>query len=51
MFNRNTTALSLPKSEKVRGYEIKRLALGGYLNALDLLQAFPTSLIEFLYYA
>jgi len=46
MLKKNTAALSLPKSKTVRGYEIKRLALGGYIRAFELLQEFPTDLME-----
>lgn len=38
---RNTVALSLPQSETVRGYEIRRLPLGGYLAALEELRRAP----------
>jgi len=43
---KNTAALSLPKSKTVRGYEIKRLALGGYLQAVALIQEFPAQLMS-----
>jgi len=46
MLTKNTAALSLPQNRTVRGYEVKRLALGGYLRAIDLLQGFPTDLME-----
>ena len=46
MPTKNTASLSLPRSTMVRGYEIKRLALGGYLRAVELLQEFPTDLME-----
>ena len=37
----NSVELSLPKSKTVRGYEIKRMPLGAYLQALQLMQEFP----------
>jgi len=46
MPTKNTATLSLPKTKTVRGYEIKRLALGGYLQAIDLIQEFPTQLMN-----
>lgn len=41
----NTTTLSLPKSKTVRGYEIRRLPLGGYLLAIESLQKLPQDII------
>lgn len=47
MLNRNgSTRLSIPKSQTVRGYEIKRLPLGAYLDAIDRVQEFPAELAE-----
>lgn len=46
MPSKNTAALSLPKSKTARGYEIKRLALGGYLQAIALVQEFPAKLMS-----
>jgi len=45
MSTKNTASLSLPKSKTVRGYEIKRLPLGGYLQAVEALQALPGDLL------
>ena len=42
----STLVVSLPKAKTVRGYDMKRLPLGGYLTALELIQEFPTSLLE-----
>jgi len=41
----NTAALSLPKTRTVRGCTIRRLALGGYLQAIGTLQGFPSELL------
>ena len=38
MHAKSSAALSLPMSETVRGYEIKRLAIGQYLLALEALR-------------
>ena len=41
----DSAALSLMKSETVRGYEIRRLPLGEYLRALDALRGAPRTLL------
>jgi hypothetical protein len=41
----DTVGLSIPKARMVRGYEIKRLPLGGYLKALDAAQTLPGELM------
>jgi len=46
MSTKNTAAISLPKSKIVRGYEVKRLALGGYLQAMERVQEFPARLMD-----
>jgi len=46
MQTKNTAALSLPQSKTVRGYEVKRLALGGYLQAIHTLNTLPSDLLE-----
>lgn len=46
MTTKNTAAISLPKGRTVRGYRIQRLALGGYLSAIQLLQDLPGELME-----
>lgn len=46
MATKNTASLSLPKAKQVRGYEVKRLALGGYLSAIQLLQDLPGDLLS-----
>ena len=46
MHSKNTAALSLPQSKTVRGYEVKRLALGGYLQAIHTLNTLPGGLLE-----
>ncbi len=45
MFGKTTAALSLPKTRTVRGYEIKRLPIGGYLQAIEALQDLPGDLL------
>ena len=42
----STAALSLPKSRTVRGYEIKRLPMGKYLEAMQLLRDIPGDVAE-----
>ena len=44
--NKSTVRLSLPESKKVRGHEIRRLPIGGYLQALELLRNAPQGLME-----
>ncbi|WP_250228613.1 hypothetical protein [Anaeropeptidivorans aminofermentans] len=39
------TGLSLPRSKKVCGYEIKKLPIGGYLNALERIKEFPADFL------
>lgn len=46
MTEKRTAAVSLPKSVRVRGCEIKRLALGGYLLAVEALQELPGELMS-----
>jgi len=46
MPRKNTAALSLPQSRTVRGYEIRRLALGAYLQAMHTLDTLPGDLLE-----
>ena len=46
MPTKNTAALSLPKTKTVRGCEIKRLPLGGYLQAVELLRGAAGDLLE-----
>jgi len=43
---KNTASLSLPQSKTVRGYDIHRLALGGYLQAVHTLNTLPGDLLE-----
>ena len=42
----NAIDLSLPKSITVRGYEIRRMPLGKYLQAIRLLETFPRETAE-----
>lgn len=41
----NSIRASVPKGRMVRGYEIKRMPLGAYLEALDLMQNAPTEIL------
>lgn len=41
--------VSLPRSRKVRGYEIKRMPLGAYLIAMQRLQNFPAEALEIVF--
>ncbi len=42
----DSISLSLPRSRKVCGYEIKKVPLGAYLKAMRNLQDFPAQLME-----
>ena len=42
----DSAALSLMKSETVRGYKIRRLPLGDYLRVLDTLKETPRTLLR-----
>lgn len=43
---KTSAALSIPMSETVRGYEIKRLPLGRYMQALEALRSAPEAIIQ-----
>lgn len=43
---KNSVSLSLPQSEMVRGYEVKRLPLGAYLSAMEALRTAPKAILE-----
>ena len=45
MFKKNTTMLSLEKSRMVRGYEIKRLPLGAYLETVEIIREAPMQML------
>ena len=45
----NSIEVSLPKSKTVCGYEIKKMPLGAFLSATQLLQDAPADLIEAMY--
>lgn|GEM_PF-1233949 len=45
MNTKNTDTISLSRSKTVRGYEVKRLALGGYLQAIHTLNTLPGALL------
>ena len=42
----NSLDLSMPQSRTVRGYEIRRLPLGAFLQALKLVEEFPPRMME-----
>ena len=46
---RSRASLSLPGTRKVRGYEIKRLPLGGYVAALQKLQDLPQNAMTLMF--
>ena len=45
----NTIRASVPKSKTIHGYEIKRMPLGAYLEALDMIKTAPAELLEILF--
>lgn len=45
-YDKVTTAVSLGKSVTVRGYEIKRLPLGKYLEMIEMMKALPATLMQ-----
>ena len=50
MFNLNRsqdkTALSIPKTKKVCGYEIKKLPIGGFLKAIEKMKSMPEDFLN-----
>lgn len=46
---KTSAGLSLPKARTVRGYEVRRLPLGQYLEAMGSLQDFPREALEALF--
>lgn len=42
----NSVKLSFPKVKTVRGYEVRKLHLGAYVDAIDAIQGIPTELIK-----
>lgn len=50
MFNLNKsqekTALSIPKAKRVCGYEIKKLPIGGFLNAIEKVKELPEDFLS-----
>lgn len=43
---KSTVALSAPQSRMIRGYEMRRLPLGAFLQALDALEQLPGALVS-----
>ena len=46
MLKRNSARLSTLQAEMVRGYEVRRLPLGAYLQAADALSEMPQTLLK-----
>jgi len=42
----NSFDLSMPQSRTVRGYEIKRMPLGAFLQAVKMVEDFPPQMLE-----
>ena len=49
MASKNSAALSLPKSRTVRGYEIRKMPIGAFLEACSLLEELPGTALRLLF--
>lgn len=49
MTSKNSAALSLPKSRTVRGYEIRKMPIGAFLEACSLLEDAPKTALRLLF--
>ena len=49
MTSKNSAALSLPKSRTVRGYEIRKMPIGAFLEACGLLEELPGTVLRLLF--
>lgn len=49
MTSKNSAALSLPKSRTVRGYEIRKMPIGAFLEACSLLEELPGTALRLLF--
>lgn len=49
MTSKNSAALSLPKSRMVRGYEIRKMPIGAFLEACSLLEELPGTALRLLF--
>ena len=48
MTSKNSATLSLPKSRTVRGYEIRKMPIGAFLEACSLLEELPGTALRLL---
>ena len=49
MASKNSATLSLPKSRTVRGYEIRKMPIGAFLEACSLLEELPGTALRLLF--
>ena len=49
MASKNSAALSLPKSRTVRGYEIRKMPIGAFLEACGVLEELPQTALRLLF--
>ena len=49
MTSKNSAALSLPQSRTVRGYEIRKMPIGAFLEACSLLEELPGTALRLLF--
>lgn len=49
MASKNSATLSLPKSQTVRGYEIRKMPIGAFLEACSLLEELPGTVLRLLF--
>ena len=49
MTSKNSAALSLPKSRTVRGYEIRKMPIGAFLEACGVLEELPQTALRLLF--
>ena len=49
MTSKNSATLSLPKSRTVRGYEIRKMPIGAFLEACSLLEELPGTALRLLF--
>lgn len=49
MASKNSATLSLPKSRAVRGYEIRKMPIGAFLEACSLLEELPGTALRLLF--
>lgn len=49
MTSKNSTTISLPKSRTVRGYEIRKMPIGAFLEACGVLEELPQTALRLLF--